>query len=327
MSEKPNNIPTPADFFGWISQIMAPMVTATAAFATNVPTPSDPLTMWRNYSEKNEEIYSKFLQDIVHTSAFAQTLGRSSSSAARYRSAIKEAARLYLEAADMPTRDDVTRLAAQVVALDAKLDDMNDNLSDSIDVLPKTLLKVTGALEGLTARLESLESLVKHQSETQAQIAEHLSHLDINLGKQSEATLTTLTNQNEAISALFEGLGGLKSQLESQQGSVGAAGTDAGLNARLEAWQQELSSGLVERLAHLETQLASLKELSEQPSGILVSKLEKLETQLAKLESKMSSAATHESALANQAVENNAKPVARSSRAKKASVSQPTSEA
>jgi polyhydroxyalkanoic acid synthase PhaR subunit len=315
MSEKPNNIPTPADFFGWISQIMAPMVTATAAFATNVPTPSDPLTMWRNYSEKNEEIYSKFLQDIVHTSAFAQTLGRSSSSAARYRSAVKEAAKLYLEAADMPTRDDVTRLAAQVVALDAKLDDMNDNLSDSIDVLPKTLLKVTGALEGLTARLESLESQVKHQSETQAQIVEHLSHLDTNLGKQSEATLTTLTNQNEAISALFEGLGGLK-------GSVSAAGTDAGLNARLEVWQQELSSGLVARLERLETQLASWKELSEQPSSILMSKLENLETQLANLESKMSSTTLHESAVATQA-----KPAARPSRAKKASVSQPTSEA
>ena len=85
---------------------MAPMAQATTALASNIPTPADPLTMWRSYTEKNEEIYSKFLQQLVSTPAFAQGLGR-------FEPVLppaiviwsSKAAKLYLENGGLPTRE------------------------------------------------------------------------------------------------------------------------------------------------------------------------------------------------------------------------------
>ena len=171
MSEKPNsipgipdNIPTPADFFGWLNQVMTPLTQAATAMATNLPTPADPLTMWRTYTEKNEEIYSKFLQQLVSTTAFAQTLGRSASATARYREMVKQTAKIYLETADMPSREDVTRLAAQLVALDEKVDNLSDNISDSSDQVPQLVNKVVNTLEALAVRLEKLETQITLQN-------------------------------------------------------------------------------------------------------------------------------------------------------------------
>lgn len=235
MSEKPNNdtlgsIPTPADFFGWLNQVMSPLSQATSALASNIPTPADPLTMWRSYTEKNEEIYSKFLQQLVSTPAFAQGLGRSASATARYRDMVKQAAKLYLETADMPTREDVSSLASQVVALDAKVDDLSDSLSDNFIGIPQLVGKVVLTLETVATRLELLEGFITNQSLHAATVINRLERLEGQLN-QSGANADLVTAQLE--------------HLERQLGQNGASAGE--VLGRLERLENQLNQNGADR--------------------------------------------------------------------------------
>lgn len=138
--------PTPLDFFNWVSQFAQPMIEAGAKLAAQVPMPpgGDPVSVWKNMSQQNEQAWTQFMAQLVNTPEFAASLGRTASSQAAMRDATRKAAQTYLEAANMPTRDDITRLAAQIVALDAKLDGLDERISEA-------------GLEGLTARLDRLD--------------------------------------------------------------------------------------------------------------------------------------------------------------------------
>ncbi len=267
MSEKTNNdalgsIPTPADFFGWLNQVMAPMAQATTALASNIPTPADPLTMWRSYTEKNEEIYSKLLQQLVSTPAFAQGLGRSASATARYRDMVKQAAKLYLETADMPTREDISSLAAQVVALDAKVDDLSDSLSDDFAGIPQLVGKVVVTLEAVATRLELLESFIISQSLHAETVITRLERLEVQL------------NQSGANADLVRiGL----ERLESQLGQNGAsAGEIFGRLERLENQLNQNATGLGEIFGRLEG-LGNQLGQNGANAGEVTARLERLE--------------------------------------------------
>ncbi len=169
MSEKPNSVPSPADFFGWINQMMT--MTATAASAAmptapgGQPQASDPLATWRKFNEKNEEALAQYMQKMVATPEFAQVLGRSANNAATYKQMVKQTAKAYLEAADMPSRDDFARLAEQIVMLDAKVDDVNENLVDSLNGVPQLLGRMVSLLETMGNRVASLETQLEKLSQ------------------------------------------------------------------------------------------------------------------------------------------------------------------
>ncbi|HEX2912199.1 MAG TPA: poly(R)-hydroxyalkanoic acid synthase subunit PhaE [Chloroflexia bacterium] len=166
MSENPVSGPTPADFFNWISQFAQPMMEAGAKMAAQMPATSeaDPLALWKNLTEKNEKAWTEFLAQMVNTPEFASGLGRTISNQAAMREAVRNAAQTYLEVADMPTREDITRLAGQLVNLDARIDDLQDKIDDA------SLDKLNDKLESISARLDRLDQ--------QAAINERLSKMD-----------------------------------------------------------------------------------------------------------------------------------------------------
>lgn len=161
MSEKPSGVPSPADFLGWVSQMMmAPLNAVTAAAPASVPVPGDPLAIWKNLTEKNQETWSKFFQQVVAAPEFAQGLGRSACNTAAYRKQVRQAAKIYLETANIPSLDDLSRVAEQIVQLDAKVDNVEDALADNLPVLTD---RIVSTLETLSNRLERLEAkIVSH---------------------------------------------------------------------------------------------------------------------------------------------------------------------
>src|SRR5689334_1029737 len=118
MSDKPDFIPSPADFFGWINRVMnISAQAAQEAIPKSPANPADPLELWKTLIDRNEQVWSTFMRQITATPEFAQSLGRTASTTAAYRTQVQKAAKTYLEAADMPSRDDLTRVAKQIVAL------------------------------------------------------------------------------------------------------------------------------------------------------------------------------------------------------------------
>jgi polyhydroxyalkanoic acid synthase PhaR subunit len=160
MAEKPENVPTPADFFGWMNQMMTMPVKAMSDMLPQGTT-TDPLEFWKNVSQRNEEIWGKFLQQLVGTPDFARNLGQTAGASAWYRNAVKQTARMYLEAADMPTREDVVRLGEMLVNIEGKIEELNEsvvNLEDELDETEDSLEELSVTLKDV-AKTKDVMSL------------------------------------------------------------------------------------------------------------------------------------------------------------------------
>lgn len=192
MNDKPNNPPTPADFFNWLNQMVAPMANASATMNPNPAMSLDPLTFWKSLLDKNQETYAKFMQQMVGSPEFAKTLGQSANATASYRNMVRQAAKNYLEAANMPSLDDLSQLSEQVVGLDARLDDLTDTVSEDITELLERLVR---SMESIGERIISLENRLQ----TVENIGSRLDKLENQLD-QLNAKLDNLTptNQNAA---------------------------------------------------------------------------------------------------------------------------------
>ncbi|NWJ95556.1 MAG: hypothetical protein HXX20_07215 [Chloroflexi bacterium] len=198
-SEKPSGVPSPADFFGWLNQMLLLPTTAAAAVVPPTTSPhADPLAMWKNFVGKNEEIWVNFLQQIVATPEFAQAFGRTANTSASYRLMVKQAAKAYLEAADMPSREDLTRLAEQVVSLDAKVDDIGDALGDNLVGITQSLSRVTSLLEIVLHQVELVERKTL-TSEELAPLVERLAALEAKILGTSE--INSLASRVEVLEA------------------------------------------------------------------------------------------------------------------------------
>ncbi len=165
MSGKPDSVPSPADFFNWMNQFVQPLMEAGAKMATPPPATSDtaPGEFWKDLQARNEQAWTQFMAQVVATPEFAANLGKAASSQATYKNNVRKTAQLYLETANMPSRDDTTRLAALLVGLDAKLDDLNDRWDKAeVEHLSASLKEVSTHLANIQLRFDKLEARLDH---------------------------------------------------------------------------------------------------------------------------------------------------------------------
>ncbi len=192
MSENPFNVngPGPTDFFNWVNQFAQPMLEAGSKMSGQFATPqaaADPWSAWRKAYETNEQAMTQFMAQLITTPEFAAGLGRTAGNQAAMREAIKRTAQSYLEAANMPTREDLTRIAALVVGLDAKLDDLCDRLEDNLDQTAESTNNIAASFE----RLDKLDSVLERLSA----IEQKLAALETKLEREPETPPKSITEK------------------------------------------------------------------------------------------------------------------------------------
>jgi tetrahydromethanopterin S-methyltransferase subunit G len=254
------------DFFGWLNQMMLLSNNAASAAVPQTASPqADPLALWKSFTEKNEETWTKFMQEAVSTPEFAQAFGRTANSNASYRQMVKQTAKSYLEAADMPSRDDLTRLAEQIVLLDAKVDNIEDGLTDNFVGIPQLLGRIIFLLENVHTRLEQLEGRVLTREEI-APVAERLAALVAktpskeeinNLGSRLEALETKIPSRDD-LSGIGERLATLENKTLSRDDLSGIGERLAAIENK--TLSRDDLSGIGERLAAIETNSLTREE-------------------------------------------------------------------
>lgn len=211
MAEKPENVPSPADFFGWMNQMMTMPMKAMADMLPHGANVADPIDFWRNMNQRNEEIFGKFLQQLVGTPDFAASLGQTANASAWYRNAIKQTARFYLEAADMPTREDVARLGEMMINIEGKLEELNDsvvNLEDELDETEDSMEALSGALKDMV-KTKDLQEAFKAQSAPKVDFEPVLTAL-----KDSQKESKQLDKVVTMLESLTDRLGKIESRLD-----------------------------------------------------------------------------------------------------------------
>lgn len=93
---------------------------------SQAPDPQDLLAMWRQLYDANEKVWSQASSEFMETPAFAQWQGRMLETFLGFHKAIKESTTAQLQAANIPTRDDIARLGELILSLEEKIDRLAD---------------------------------------------------------------------------------------------------------------------------------------------------------------------------------------------------------
>src|SRR6266513_2652767 len=93
------------------------------------PRPSDPFELWRQIYETNERAWNAVLERTVNNPAFAESSGKILETFLAAQKTVRDNMRSYLEQINLPTREDIARLGELIVALEEKVDQLDDRLA------------------------------------------------------------------------------------------------------------------------------------------------------------------------------------------------------
>ncbi len=105
------------------------------------------------------EIWSAILDSTISTDAYAQAMGKYLEGYLTLQEALRQGGSKVTENSPFPSREDLTRLAAQVVALESKIDLIDDRLAEVAQGLNELI--------ELVRRPEIVERLAQASNQTE----------------------------------------------------------------------------------------------------------------------------------------------------------------
>lgn len=96
--------------------------------------PFDPTGMFKDMRDSNMETWSKIMVDVVNTEAYAESTGAILdawlTTSGPFRKAMETHMAQAMAQLNLPTRDDISRLAEQLTNIEMRLDDMDAQLNE-----------------------------------------------------------------------------------------------------------------------------------------------------------------------------------------------------
>lgn len=94
----------------------------------------DPMGMLKSVRNENMDVWAKMMVQFVNTEAYADATGKMLDawlgSSAPFRKLLEDSMTKWLAQLNMPSRDDVTRLAERLTNVEMRLDDLDAKLDD-----------------------------------------------------------------------------------------------------------------------------------------------------------------------------------------------------
>ena len=107
--------------------------------------PFDPSGMFKDMRDANMGAWAKMMVELVNTDAYAESTGTMLDAwltgSGPFRKAIESSMAQALAQLNLPTRDDVTRIAERLTHIEMRLDDLDAKLDESLDAPRKSPAK------------------------------------------------------------------------------------------------------------------------------------------------------------------------------------------
>ncbi len=143
--------------------------------------PKDPLELAVQWYNATSGPYSEFVQDIIEREEFLDRGSRFLQNYAGFYKIFKRQSEKYLHNIQVPTRSDITRVASLVVALEEKVDRIEDTVEEMGDSQAASL--TDGKLSDLEKHLGKVEEKV---DKTEDKLAKRLDKLEDKLAERSD---------------------------------------------------------------------------------------------------------------------------------------------
>jgi polyhydroxyalkanoic acid synthase PhaR subunit len=89
---------------------------------------SNPFELWKQIYEANERAWNAALETAMASPNFAEAQGRLLESMLAAQRSVRENTRSFMEAMNVPTREDIARLGELITGLEEKVDQLHDRL-------------------------------------------------------------------------------------------------------------------------------------------------------------------------------------------------------
>ena len=168
------------DPLGLTTQWLEMMEEARAKLLAGGAVPADPFTFYKEWYDATSETWATVVGELIGTDRFMEAVGQFLESYTSFARTMRRVNEEYFHSLQLPTRSDVARVAELVIALENKVDQVEDALETFEDSYPKLatadgitsiaghlhqldnkLVKLPVALEKVSA-LESLERRMDH---------------------------------------------------------------------------------------------------------------------------------------------------------------------
>lgn len=94
----------------------------------------DPFEMWKNVYDQAETYWSKVLDENLATEDFSKGLGKVLDMNLQYKKLVNDSTKTYLEQMNMPSKQDLANLASLIINVEAKIDQIEELVEESIDI-------------------------------------------------------------------------------------------------------------------------------------------------------------------------------------------------
>lgn len=160
--------------------------------ATN--TSFDAFTLWKNLYDQTENAWRDVIQQTLEQKSFAEGLGQVQSQYLQVQGVVNGLTESYLKQLNVPTRDEIAQVASLIINVDAKIDDLEDQL-DEIDTSASTKV-----VEDVKRDVDAVKR--------------NITKLDKKLDTVLSLLNTTIEQQNVAIAQQSEAIAKLEAKLD-----------------------------------------------------------------------------------------------------------------
>ena len=138
----------------------------------------DPLQAWKNAYEQTETFWGKALNETIKTEEYSAWMGSVLDLNLFYQKALNDTTKNYLEQVNVPTKEDIARVATLVINLENKVDNIEEFLEDKVEsvgqapTLKRDVTKVKQDLRTLETKVDQILELLEKQNAVLAKLQE-----------------------------------------------------------------------------------------------------------------------------------------------------------
>ena len=121
----------------------------------------DPFKIWKDMYEKTESTWRGTIQDTLGTEQFAQGLGQVQNQYLQYQELVKTLTESYLKQANIPSVEELAKVASMIVNVDTKIDEIDDLIYETKENTSLEIAQLKQNFSNLEQKLDQLLELLK----------------------------------------------------------------------------------------------------------------------------------------------------------------------
>lgn len=123
----------------------------------------DPFKIWKEVYEKTESTWRGTIENSLGTEQFAQGLGQVQNQYVQYQELVKTLTESYLKQANIPSIEELAKVASMIVNVDTKIDNLDDFIYEQQETNSLEIAQLKQDITNVEQKLDQLIEILKNK--------------------------------------------------------------------------------------------------------------------------------------------------------------------